>query len=505
MAVSEQLTARLAALALSDSDDESSQESLDSYESTNANVTVDEASQPDCDPSSGYCRRSPDELELIEKDLKVARLAGLLADTLQNETSKRVEAICLAIKACNIAVSPEAMSAWDINPAHYLTLLVRLPERYTDVDTLLKSSGSGIKPQFRFGTCERAKPSMETTRLAFGYGAIHRSASVPTIDADEHETSETSDLHPLLMSDTIDTLLNQHLVQLLQLRRNHNCTWDEAQAKLFRKERENRKHVGGRQQDMDDAEASHDFERTSSKSVAAHLEFDFAMDEKESLSLPMVAMQFALRRLCKCTEYCMVCHQRLRAQYQTLKPFVCSDTLCSYQYFSLGLGPNLEHEIKCNPHVVDILISLFYAAVSTQTLREYPPGLALAAPLVSPLGLRARVDIRLKSSVFRLLPSTTGSDSTSVSRLLREGDWFIVMTGAINGKTSFCLLRWQVKGFGAVEMLKQVYSLTETHLSCRIHHEWRNLLVPTHANRNKSSGHARRDQKRNNWGQIHIQ
>ncbi|EEB87055.1 hypothetical protein MPER_15771, partial [Moniliophthora perniciosa FA553] len=44
-----------------------------------------------------------------------------------------------------------------------------------------------------------------------------------------------------------------------------------------------------------------------------------------------------------------VCHNKLHAEYEVLKPYVCDSKLCSYQFYCLGKGPSLEYEIIHNP------------------------------------------------------------------------------------------------------------------------------------------------------------
>lgn len=65
-----------------------------------------------------------------------------------------------------------------------------------------------------------------------------------------------------------------------------------------------------------------------------------------------------------------------------LKPFVCDSQLCLFQLISLGLGPSLEHEIKTNAAVVDLLIQLAYTSAKENALRgeHQPQGLSLEVP-----------------------------------------------------------------------------------------------------------------------------
>ena len=91
-------------------------------------------------------------------------------------------------------------------------------------------------------------------------------------------------------------------------------------------------------------------------------------------------MQYALRHLVRCTEFCLVCHRKVEADFEALKPYVCSKPLCLYQYMSLGFGPSIEHEIITQSHVVDLLVSFCFSSASARKLRYLPTGMALMVP-----------------------------------------------------------------------------------------------------------------------------
>src|SRR6218665_1470968 len=56
----------------------------------------------------------------------------------------------------------------------------------------------------------------------------------------------------------------------------------------------------------------------------------------DDISFPLVAMQYMLRHFVRCTEFCLVCHNKIEASFEALKPYVCSKPLCLYQYMALG-------------------------------------------------------------------------------------------------------------------------------------------------------------------------
>lgn len=102
-----------------------------------------------------------------------------------------------------------------------------------------------------------------------------------------------------------------------------------------------------------------------------------------------------------CTRYCLVCHRRIESEYEALKPYVCADKLCTYQYYSLNFGPSIEvrpvirlhqrvvtdrssqYEIEANTEVVDLLVSLTYVACYEGQMESGLPvgmGLRVALP-----------------------------------------------------------------------------------------------------------------------------
>lgn len=90
--------------------------------------------------------------------------------------------------------------------------------------------------------------------------------------------------------------------------------------------------------------------------------------ETNKVSFPLVAIQFCLRYLTRCTEFCLVCHDKIKEEFEALKPYVCDKPLCLFQYMTLGFGPSIEHEILTQPYVVDLLVSFCYAAAKVRRI-----------------------------------------------------------------------------------------------------------------------------------------
>jgi ubiquitin-conjugating enzyme E2 Q len=311
----------------------------------------------------------------LKRDLRTAQSAGISVGVYPRRQLRNAEFFSLSLRVMKLGIPEHALEAWGLEDDEYLVLLCRFAPRYPTVSEICDTTFEDWKPQFRFGKCSRPKPSAETSRLAFltttnGTRGNREASMSNRISGDE---AASGGFTPLYMSNSINMLMNADFLKLLLMRRKDGLSWDGAiqRQKVLAKGG----HDALQQKDPSKDDTSDKFVFENSMPSLSH---DYALDDAEKLSLPMVAMQFALRRLVRCTKYCMVCHQRLEDEFEALKPYVCSNSLCTYQFVSLGLGANTEHEIIHNPYVVDILISFFASALAhPNSLRQYPTGLNL--------------------------------------------------------------------------------------------------------------------------------
>ncbi|KAK2598125.1 hypothetical protein QQS21_005757 [Conoideocrella luteorostrata] len=369
-------------------------------------------------------QRNIGELKRMHSGLKAAQSAGLTVTVFTAETSTSVEIASLSIRVSKLGLPSAVLSAWGLEMTDYLVLLIRFSGPYPDPETLLATSSRFSQVQYRFGRCKVSQPSGKCARLAFDSElSLPEGPKTRSSQAQPEHT-----FHSIYMSNTINVLLNEHFAKLLKLRRKLNCTWDAAQVRLSEQERCHLSKTEVTSQLPSEIE-SFDIcqDPPISKQAPLELQVDHAMEEEDKLSFPLVAMQFALHRLCKCTEFCMVCHKRLESEFESLKPYVCSNALCLYQYLSLGLGPSLEHEVINSPYVVDLLISFFYGGLKLDKLREIPRGLALKAPVIGVSNSMLRIECCLKSNLFEIPRNTESQHATQSMFRLHEGDWVLVM------------------------------------------------------------------------------
>ncbi|KAJ3279636.1 hypothetical protein HK104_001273 [Borealophlyctis nickersoniae] len=90
-----------------------------------------------------------------------------------------------------------------------------------------------------------------------------------------------------------------------------------------------------------------------------------ATEHVDRLNFLLLALRFIMRRMKLASRFCLVCHMRTHRDLESLRPFVCDSSLCTYQYMQLGLGPSIELEILHNPTVVDMLISFAYIGAAS--------------------------------------------------------------------------------------------------------------------------------------------
>lgn len=304
----------------------------------------------------------------LKKDLQTVQSAGISVGIFPRRPLREAEFFSMSLRVAKLGIPEHALEAWGLKSHEYLVLLCRFPSHYPMISELLEKYIDEWTPKFRFGKCSKPKPSIETARLAF------MTSSDGNSDDQNAPSDKAKDVSgsfiPLYMSNSINMLMNHEFLALLKIRRIDGSSWDGALSRL--------KLYANRCNEVADLSGDDTPDTPVSENAIPSLSHDYALDGEEKFSLPMTAMQFALRHLARCTKYCMVCHQRLEDEFEALKPYVCSSPLCTYQFMTLGLGASIEHEIVSNPYVVDILISFFATALSNaKCLRKYPAGLNL--------------------------------------------------------------------------------------------------------------------------------
>jgi ubiquitin-conjugating enzyme E2 Q len=296
----------------------------------------------------------------IRLDLRLAKEAGYRVGHLGELTGSVI--ISISCRIAKLGISEVAMQAWNVRPSEYLVLLLRYPLGYRRLEQVIwKSTPKVPLIQMHVAVCHSYKPTLGCAIQAF----------VPT-QADT-SAAEGPTLQPLFIGDSLHALLNTHFTSLVWHRLQHGFTWTGAELYL--------NNGQGKSPDSKDLKrATHFVPETWSNTTPAFLQADHLSEGKAQLSLPLVAIQFTLRRVVKCTEFCLNCYCKVDAGFEALMPYVCSSNLCLYQYMKLGMGRSLEWEIISQPYVIDMLVSFTYARAAAGRLQDFPTGLGMGVP-----------------------------------------------------------------------------------------------------------------------------
>lgn len=341
----------------------------------------------------------------LKRDLRRARNAGAKVGIISGRTAQ-LNVVSLSIRANKLGIPDEVLEAWDVEPSDYIVLLIRMEGPYPSAEKLSTDPVEFFTLKFRFGKCCRYKPTTVSAEGAFN--AIPRR---PT-GADTSKPAQLDDgaFKKLFISNSLEQFMNENFLSLFKLRLTGCPTWDDANARLM--------DLSVRFQNS--AIASPNESKGKGKVVPAPvlategprtlpalLILDSFTEPVEMMSTPLVAMQFATHYFVRCTEYCLRCHRKLDKEFEAMKPFVCPNPLCLFQYITMGFGPSVEHEILTQPYVVDLLITLCYSAVQTTNTVAPAPGVQgtpaamgnLRFPIRDfPTGLRLKVPRPPRSS-----------------------------------------------------------------------------------------------------------
>jgi ubiquitin-conjugating enzyme E2 Q len=316
------------------------------------------------------------ENELREKircDLRVVKNAGFKVGCLGSTEGTII--VSVSCRIAKLGISGEAMDAWNVNPSEYMVLLIRYMPTYIDLPMVIDLAGDAksARIQMHVGLCDSYKPSFEH--------AIEVFQGTHAQDTKENGTASDKIIsdHPLrllFIGRSLDSLLEERLFGIVKLRLQYGFSWTGAELFFQTNQGKMPSHFDVSLQEYRQPDSW-------PTSTPAFLAADHVaeMDHNVSnLSLPLLAMQFTLRHFVKCTEFCLVCHCKTGDTFEAIKPYVCSNGLCLYQYMALAMGPSLEYEIRSQPLAVELLVSLAYARAASGHLEDFPTGLGLRVP-----------------------------------------------------------------------------------------------------------------------------
>ncbi|GAB7356511.1 hypothetical protein MBLNU459_g7260t1 [Dothideomycetes sp. NU459] len=306
----------------------------------------------------------------IRSDLRAAKKAGFKVGCHGDLFGGQATFVALSIRVVKLGISEEAMQAWQVEPSDYLVFLLKYPSGYKTNEQICQYDFRHLDARLQMRVClsKRYKPTLDQAIAAFAT-SLRASATSPT---GNENAQHCGHFRETFISKPLQNFLNERLPALLRYR-EVGMDWNGA-------EQYYNDHRGYGTPQSGVVDAKYFVPEKASNSFPAIVMADHRSKPTSELSFPLLGMQLLLRHFVRCTEFCLVCHRKVDTIVEAIKPFVCSDNLCLYQYMSLGFGPSIEHELLTQENVVDLLISFCYSSASCGRLKDLPIGLALSVP-----------------------------------------------------------------------------------------------------------------------------
>jgi ubiquitin-conjugating enzyme E2 Q len=329
-------------------------------------------------PPAGFTEPTSKFRQRIRRDLLMAKNSGFKVGHIGGLMNGWGCYVSLSIRVSKLGISGEAMRAWNLEPTEYLIVLFNYPSGYKNMDDMRSYDASQAQRSFgvRVGLSTTYKPTMQEAVQAFTILNKHKDRHKEESSCNESQERSAAEkgFRQSFISRPLDELLEQRFHLLLKYR-YAGMPWSGAED--FYNEQIS-KPLQDHSVGQDD---KYFIPEVISTAYPPLVTADHIQDvEGSEHSLPLVGMQFVLRHFVRCTEFCLICFSKMSDDLQAIKPYVCDNPLCLYQYMSLGFGPSIEHEILSQPRVVDLLVSFCCASARESRLRDFPSGLSLDVP-----------------------------------------------------------------------------------------------------------------------------
>ncbi|KXT10207.1 hypothetical protein AC579_444 [Pseudocercospora musae] len=349
--------------------------------STATSLTTTTASKPPRTSTRTFRQR-------IRADLRAAKAAGFKVGLLGPLLNASNSYVTISIRIAKLGISEEALQAWQLDSSEYLTLIIQYPNGYKTNEEFAAYDSIRLTPNIamRLVVGKRYKPALQEAIKAFTVVKKNDRSSISVTHlpkADEYAAQDISSIRETFISKPLLGLMQERLIPIIRFR-GAGLDWQGAESHYQHRV----KSAGGNASNADIIADEH-FEREMIGEafpdiMRADHYAQYAERGMFNFSFPLLAMQFALRHFVRCTEFCLVCHRKLNSEVEAIKPYVCDDSLCLYQYMSLGLGPSIEHELIAQPYTVDLLVSFCYSSAVARKLKDFPDGLSLTVLPVDP-------------------------------------------------------------------------------------------------------------------------
>jgi ubiquitin-conjugating enzyme E2 Q len=268
----------------------------------------------------------------IKEDLRAVRNAGFRVGILDGMTAEARDCLLsVSIRVSQLGLSEEAVQAWDLQKNQYIVLLLQYSAGYKTFQAIISEPARNNEIGFRIGVSNRYKPTTADAKAAFSTVLRPESNSTPdgsALDDDRNLNNSTlqAGFQSLFISSSLNKFINDQFTSLVKIRRAQGFDWDGA--KLYYGANQGRAGTNSPLQTLPITCEP----RPTQAPLPTVVTADHMLDAQgDSLSFPLIAMQFVMRYLTRCTEFCLVCHDRTEDMFEALKPYVCSKPLCLYQ------------------------------------------------------------------------------------------------------------------------------------------------------------------------------
>ncbi|ODO08329.1 hypothetical protein L198_00053 [Cryptococcus wingfieldii CBS 7118] len=256
--------------------------------------------------------------------------------------------ISYSIPLKNISIDPNILATWDDS----------LVEAWEDDQRFVLLMGVDNYP-----------PKPESMKFWMGFHHDYKPSRQLVID-----TTRGSGLPPFFLSSSLlEHIKGFHRVFNLQV--NYNLGWEEANRQGL-DEQVYYNYISTNVIPRPDSRGSRGKRKHKSERA------DDPVARGFSDNIPLCAFYWVLKRFADSPKFCMNCGSEVEAV--SVRPYVCSKTLCLYGFMSLGFGPSIDHTIITQPGVVDLLLSFAHSAASSDTRMALPTHLHIIVPADCP-------------------------------------------------------------------------------------------------------------------------
>ncbi|EPS40913.1 hypothetical protein H072_5212 [Dactylellina haptotyla CBS 200.50] len=354
----------------------------------------------------------------LVSDLRAVKDAGF---KLGYHGSLKGSGVCYVIVSCRLSrlgLSDNALDAWHVESKRYLSLIIEYPAGYANITELTEdkkrsyrtnSKKSNIRMRIRQG--DKYKPTRAECQNIF-------------------KRNDGNKAMPYIFQ-SLELFINERLVNLVKNRLEMGFSWYGAEEYYF----SSKKTSASSSLEAMETKFYHDDNHLGGFSRLVTSDHIIDSTDAKPASFPLVAMQFLLRNFAKYTEYCLVCHRRVKSDVEALEPYVCSTPECLSKYLSSDFGPGIERDIVEQPYVVDLLVSFCYAASRHQKLKTFPDALNLKVPFppsTGGAGYTGTFDRVKKELTLRI------NAVNPISHPVQVGSWMTISGAGSGGETLCC-------------------------------------------------------------------